>query len=75
MKVEHSIKRELYKAMRSLHDGICPACGGEADNNQCKKKSCGFGFTPSEVKQIRKWHFHFHKDIKSIIVKWRKNHD
>lgn len=21
-------KRELYKAMRSAHDGICPLCGG-----------------------------------------------
>ena len=70
--IDDSTKRELYKAMRSLHDGICPACGGKANPNWCEEEACDFELIDSEVRKIRKWHLHFHKDIKLIVKKWRK---
>lgn len=70
-------KRELYKAMRSAHDGICPLCSAEAkkeyegDGYWCV--SCDFELERYEVRQIESWRDLFHKDLRLILNKWRNN--
>ena len=67
-------KRELYKAMRSAHDDICPMCGGITKlfkNDVLGCCSCSFSLSKKEVDEIRTWHEDFHRDIKTILHRWR----
>ena len=68
-------RRELYKAMRSAHDGICPACGAAASHADggyyCSE--CVFELDDTEVSVILSWHSDFHRDLLSLLGKWRND--
>ena len=67
-------RRELYKAMRSAHDGICPLCGsGDLDKSTLSVEctECDFELTTMEVLEIRSWHADFHRDLEKVLKDWR----
>jgi hypothetical protein len=66
-------RRELYKAMRSAHDGICPCCGGLAliQHVDFSCESCDFTLSGNEVETIKSWHEEFHNTLPAILAKWR----
>ncbi len=68
-------RRELYKAMRSAHDGICPLCGGDVDkfcgHGAFSCQVCDFNLTVPEVAEIRSWHADFHRDLGTVLDAWR----
>lgn len=67
-------RRELYKAMRSAHDGICPCCGDDTKKDNGFGYYCGFcnfKLTGNEVILIKSWHEDFHHNLPAILDKWR----
>ena len=69
-------RRELYKAMRSAHDGICPLCGGNCtrlagQSYVCVEDDCSFWLKTSEVEEIRSWHTDFHRNLDEVLDRWR----
>ena len=72
-------RRELYKAMRSAHDGLCPACGSVVKDQDLhydikyKCTSCTFHLTQNEVDIIQSWHADFHINLEEILGRWRYN--
>jgi len=72
-------RRELYKAMRSAHDGICPLCGGVAEKVRlylshgvrCEDGGCDFDLSGQEIAEIRSWHAIFHRDLGAVLRRYR----
>lgn len=81
-------KRELYKAMRSAHDGICPLCTRECGDYlpddrahtelgsqpRYKCTHCDFQLTFDEVGIIKTWAELFHRNLSAVLKKWRANY-
>lgn len=74
IELDKNERRELYKAMRSAHDGICPACGGEVALIHVAYDccDCDFKLSGNEVDLIKSWRNDFHRDLDALLVKWRK---
>lgn len=72
-------RRELYKAMRSMHDGICPKCGDDEVTNILVANGtyertcfrCGFVLTDLDTAKILKWHHEFHSGLDEAWAKFK----
>ena len=65
---EDQAKRILYKAARSMHDGVCAKCGGVVstqDNELCME--CGFRMTKVEQQMSLRFAPQFVGDVDTAM--------
>ena len=69
-------KRELYKAFRSAHDGICPCCGSDTVSDMVFDAYtciyCDFQLSKEEVKIIKRWRGEFHDNLQEVLKIFRE---
>ena len=76
-------KRELYKAYRSMHDGICPCCGSRGVSNRIGETGsasyscarCMYVLGANEVEVITSWHGMFHEGVQGLTNTLRSQID